>query len=76
MLSDLLSVGLATPFIVGLYGMRALYKGFCELATVLPITHRRRGDFLRRMVLCWGAVYTAVAPVALYRLAEAFGRLG
>ena len=73
---SVIAVGLAAPFVVGLYGMRALYKGFCELASVLPITHRRRGDFLRRMVLCWGAVYTAVAPVALYRLAEAFGRLG
>jgi hypothetical protein len=24
-------------------------------------------------VLCWGGVYTVVAPVALYRLAEALG---
>jgi hypothetical protein len=63
-------VGLAIPFVVGLFGMRALYKGFCDLAQVLPITHQRRGDFLRRMVLCWAVVYTAVAPVALYRIAE------
>lgn len=64
--------GLAIPFVVGLFGMRALYKGFCDLAEVLPVTHRRRGDFLRRMVLCWAVVYTAVAPVALYRIGEAF----
>ena len=66
--------GVAIPFVVGLFGMRALYKGFCDLAQVLPITHQRRGDFLRRMVLCWGAVYTAVAPVALYRIAEALSK--
>ncbi len=63
--------GLVIPFVVGLFGMRALYKGFCDLALVLPITHQRRGDFLRRMVLCWAVVYSAVAPVALYRIAEA-----
>jgi hypothetical protein len=63
--------GTALPFVVGLFGLRALYKGFCDLALVLPRTHARRGDFLRRMVLCWGCVYTAVAPVALYRLADA-----
>ena len=67
--------GLGIPFVVGLFGMRALYLGFCDLARVLPITHRRRGDFLRRMVLCWAVVYTSVAPVALYRLAEAFARV-
>ncbi len=68
-------LGLVMPFLVGLSGLRALYVGFCDLAEVLPQTHKRRGNFLRRMVLCWGALYTVVAPVALYRIAEAFGRL-
>jgi hypothetical protein len=63
--------GLVVPFVVALFGMRALYKGFCDLAQVLPLTHQRRGDFLRRMVLCWAVVYTSVAPVALYRIGEA-----
>jgi hypothetical protein len=67
--------GAGTPFVVGLYGQRVLYRGFGELASVLPITHRRRGDFLQRMIICWTAVYAAVAPVALVRLAQAFGRL-
>jgi hypothetical protein len=62
--------GLVIPFVVGLYGMRALHRGFGELAAVLPLTHRRRGDFLRRMVVCWTAVYAAVTPVALVRLAQ------
>lgn len=72
--SQVILAGLAIPFVVGLFGMHALYKGFCDLAQVLPITHQRRGGFLRRMVLCWAVVYTAVAPVALYRIAEALSK--
>jgi hypothetical protein len=67
--------GMALPFVVGLAGVRAVYQGFCALAEHLPITHQRRGNFLRRMVLCWGAVYSAVAPVALYRLADALAQV-
>lgn len=69
--NQVIVAGLGVPFLVGLFGMRALYKGFCDLAQVLPHTHQRRGHFLRRMVLCWAVVYTAVAPVALYRIGEA-----
>ncbi|MFL5349548.1 MAG: hypothetical protein ACJ8AT_32535, partial [Hyalangium sp.] len=68
-----LFAGLGLPFAVGLLGIRAVYRGFCDLAEHLPITHKRRGHFLRRLVLCWGGVYTVVAPVALYRLGEALG---
>jgi hypothetical protein len=64
--------GVVIPFVVGLYGKRALYRGFTELVTVLPVTHRRRGHFLQRMIICWTAVYAAVVPVALVRLAQAF----
>ncbi|MFZ5468743.1 MAG: hypothetical protein ACOZIN_04820 [Myxococcota bacterium] len=63
-------VGLFLPFGVGLFGVHALYRAFCDLAEHLPITHRRRGNFLRRMVLAWGAVYTVVAPVMLYRVSQ------
>ena len=73
--TNVILAGLVVPFIVGLGGVRALYRGFCDLAAVLPITHRRRGDFLRRMILCWAGVYTAVAPVALYRLAEGLSKV-
>lgn len=69
--NQVIVAGLVVPFVVALFGMRALYKGFCDLARVLPLTHQRRGDFLRRMVLCWAVVYTSVAPVALYRIGEA-----
>jgi hypothetical protein len=68
-----LFAGMVLPFAVGLWGIRAVYRGFCALAEHLPITHKRRGAFLQRLVLCWGGVYSVVAPVALYRLAEALG---
>jgi hypothetical protein len=69
--NQVIVAGLVVPFVVALYGMHALYRGFCDLALVLPLTHQRRYGFLRRMVLCWAVVYTSVAPVALYRLIEA-----
>jgi hypothetical protein len=68
-------LGLAIPFLVGLEGIRSLYRSFGQLLEVLPITHRRRGDFVLRMVLCWGAVYSVVAPVAVWRLGELLGRV-
>jgi hypothetical protein len=70
-----IAAGLVFPFAVGLIGIRAVYRGFSDLIGRVPITHARRGDFLRRMVLAWGAVYTAVAPVALYRAAEALSQI-
>lgn len=68
-----LFAGMCLPFAVGLFGISAVYRGFQALAQHLPVTHQRRGAFLKRLVLCWGGVYTCVAPVALYRLAEALG---
>ena len=68
-----LVVGLVFPFLVGLAGIHSLHKAFEELVEILPTTHLRRGDFLMRLVLCWGAVYSAVAPVALYRLGQGLG---
>jgi hypothetical protein len=67
-------LGAGLPFLIGLFGIRDVYRSFGDLAETLPVTHRRRGNFLRRMVLLWGAVYSAVAPVALYRLIEAFSK--
>jgi hypothetical protein len=68
-------IGFAAPFVVGLWGIGALRRSFAELVEVLPIAHRRRGNFLTRMVLAWGAVYSVVAPVAFWRLGEALGRI-
>lgn len=68
--------GLILPFFIGIIGLRSLYRGFGRLSAKLPRTHTRRGNYISRMVLCWGAVYASVAPVALYRCLEAFGILG
>jgi hypothetical protein len=68
-----LAVGLLLPFVVGLWGVHVLYRSFRDLASWLPVTHARRGNFLGRMILCWAAIYTAIAPVALFRLARALG---
>lgn len=69
-------IGFFMPFIVGLYGLRATYVGFQDLVGKIPITHPRRGNYLSIMVIFWGGVYTAIAPVALYRLVEAFTSRG
>ena len=65
---EIANVGYLLPFAVGLFGVRNMYRGFAELAEVLPRTHTRRGHFLRRMVVCWCGIYSLVAPVALWRL--------
>jgi hypothetical protein len=66
-----LSLGMGLPFLVGVFGVWQVYRGFEDLIQILPITHVRRGNFLGRMVLCWGAVFTAVAGAGLWRLSEA-----
>jgi hypothetical protein len=73
--STAIFIGFALPFVVGLFGIRAVYRGFNDLLVKIPITHPRRGDFVRRMVLAWGALYTAIAPVALFRLAQTLSAL-
>jgi hypothetical protein len=67
--------GFASPFLVGLTGVRALYRGFRHMLTYLDITHQRRGAFLLRMLVAWSVVYTAIAPVALHRAVVSFAEL-
>lgn len=69
--AELLAIGVLLPFVVGLAGIFTLYRAFGDLAHLLPITHSRRGNVLLRLVAAWGMVFTAVAPVALYRIARA-----
>jgi hypothetical protein len=69
-----LRVGLVIPFAVGLFGVFAVERAFRSMLDVLPVTHARRGNFVRRMVLAWGALFTAIAPVALWRVGEWFGQ--
>jgi hypothetical protein len=66
-----LYLGLMLPFVAGLEGMRAIYRGVMGLADTLPPERRcRRTCFLRRLTLSWAACYTAVSPVMIYRMWE------
>ena len=65
-------LGFVLPFIAGLYGVRSLYTGFMRLASQMPLECREdRACFLRRLVLSWAAIYTAVTPVMIYTVWEA-----
>jgi hypothetical protein len=64
-------VGLALPFLAGLWGVHTIYRGFLGLADSLPPEQRcRRTCFLRRLTVSWAAVYSVVSPVMIYRLWE------
>lgn len=68
-LSVMFAIGLALPFVAGLWGMRSLYVGFLGLADTLPPERRyRRTCFLRRLTIAWTAVYVAVTPVMIWSL--------
>jgi hypothetical protein len=69
-------LGMALPFIAGLWGTRSLYVGFVGLCDTLPPERRlRRGCFLRRLMVSWCACLTAVTPVMIFTLWEYLGRL-
>ena len=64
-----IGLGLALPFVAGLWGVRSLFVGFTDLAETLPACRQaRRGCFLRRLTLAWSACYTTVTPVMIYWL--------
>jgi hypothetical protein len=66
-----LYLGLILPFLTGLAGVRAIYRGVLGMAeTMSPERRCRRECFLRRLTLSWAAVYTAVCPVMIYRVWE------
>jgi hypothetical protein len=68
-------VGLALPFVAGLWGLRTIHRGIADLAAEMPQEWRcRRECLLRRLTLAWAAVYTAVLPVMIYRLWEYIAR--
>src|SRR5262249_44098370 len=68
-LSVALAVGLALPFLAGVWGVRSIYVGFLALADTLPPVRRcRRTSFLRRLTVAWAAVYTIVTPVMIWSL--------
>jgi hypothetical protein len=62
-----IGVGLALPFLAGLWGVRSLFVGFTDLADTLPACRQaRRACFLRRLTLAWSICYTTVTPVMIY----------
>jgi hypothetical protein len=64
-----LLLGLLLPFIAGLWGTRSLYVGFANVCDTIPECLReKRACLLRRLVLSWCVVYTAVAPVMIHTL--------
>jgi hypothetical protein len=68
-------VGLALPFIAGLWGTRSLYLGFLSLVdTMKPERQTTRACFLRRLLLSWSGCFTAVTPVMIFTLWEFMSR--
>jgi hypothetical protein len=64
-------LGLVLPFIAGIWGTVAMYQAFSQLCDTLPANRiERRACFLRRLVLSWSGVYTAVMPVMIYSIWE------
>lgn len=64
-------VGLILPFVAGLWGTHSLYQGFEFVCKGSPEEFQiNRACFLRRLVLSWSAIYTAVTPVMIFTLWE------
>jgi hypothetical protein len=62
-------VGLALPFVAGLWGVRSIYIGFLGLSDTLPPQRRcQRERWLRRLTAACSICYTAVCPVMIYTL--------
>ncbi len=59
-------LGLALPFVAGLWGVKTLFLGFTDLADTLPACRKaERARFLRRLTVAWAACYTTVTPVMI-----------
>lgn len=63
--------GMCMPFVVGVFGIGGVYMSFTRIVGRMHKTHQRRAGFIKRLIVCWGAVYTFVAPVALVRIGQA-----
>jgi hypothetical protein len=60
------ALGLALPFLAGLWGVRTLFLGFTDLADTVPACRKfERACFLRRLTVAWAACYTAVTPLMI-----------
>ena len=66
-------IGLALPFIAGIWGAVNLYQGFVGLADTMPPKRRcERECFLRRLIFAWVGCFTFVTPVVIYSLWDLF----
>ncbi len=66
LMQQTITLGLALPFVAGLWGVKTLFLGFADLAETLPPCRKReRACFLRRLTVAWAACYTAVTPVMI-----------
>jgi hypothetical protein len=74
-LHSALYLGLALPFLAGLWGTQSLYQGFSLVAASCTSQPESRQCFLRRLVLSWSVLYAAIVPVMVYSLWEALARL-
>jgi len=74
-LQSTLYLGLALPFLAGLWGTQSLYQGFSLVAASCTSQPESRQCFLRRLVLSWSVLYAAIVPVMVYSLWEALARL-
>ena len=62
-------LGLALPFLAGVWGAACLYEGFVGFADTMPSACRAdRECFLRRLILAWCGCYTLVTPLMIYTL--------
>jgi hypothetical protein len=74
-LQSALLLGLALPFLAGLWGTQSLYQGFALVAASCTAQPESRQCFLRRLVLSWSVLYAAIVPVMVYTLWETLARL-
>jgi hypothetical protein len=75
--ASVINWGLAIPFIAGLLGIESVYASFNRMVVEhdretegLRIVDDNRRTGLLGMVLAWGALFSTVAPVALWRYGE------
>ncbi len=60
------ALGLAMPFVAGLWGVRTLFLGFNDLTVTVPACRKaERVCFLRRLTVAWAVCYTAVTPLMI-----------
>ena len=70
-----LILGLAVPFIAGVWGTVSLYQGFAELCDTMNVGRAAtRECFLRRLVLSWSVCYTAIVPVMIHTIWQVLSR--